>query len=104
MTEQPECTATVEPYDGLGGQNRYLAYCTTCGVVCTGWTEQQARAAFDEHRTIPAPPAAVAARPLTPEIVADYVEYYIIGRGRPQARTTKCAHGYYLTVVCPCCP
>jgi hypothetical protein len=98
-----DCFATVRPYI-LFGRTRYSASCTTCGTSCSGWTERQARAEFEAHRAIPAPPDDVLAAPLTQAIVAEYPYYYIRGRGHRLAAITDCGHGYWLTDSCPCCP
>jgi hypothetical protein len=98
-----DCAYSMQAYTLLG-RDRYSASCTTCGVPCMGWTQDQAHAAFVAHRDMPAPPADVLAAPLTVDIVAAYPAYFINGRGRQLAARTDCGHGYFLTDSCPCCP
>lgn len=97
-----DCTYTMRPYI-LFGRDRFSASCQTCGVPCTGWTEEAARAEFEAHKAIPAPPADVLARPLSKAIFDQFPEYFITGRGRVIASQTDCGHGYRLTDSCPCC-
>ncbi|MGY1946651.1 hypothetical protein [Nocardia asiatica] len=95
---------TPEPYKGIGGRTRYSFSCVTCDVFCSGSTEDEARAAFEAHRSIPAPAPAGFDVPLTAAIVSEYPEFYISGPGRQIASATDCGHGYWLTDSCPCCP
>ncbi|MBF6326516.1 hypothetical protein IU451_28870 [Nocardia cyriacigeorgica] len=104
VAELPACWYQLRTFVGIRGLTRYSASCEPCDVVCSGWTEEQAIAEFEKHRTIPAPPVSVLAQPLTPEIVAEYPHFYIDGRGRQIADNTDCAHGYLLTSSCPLCP
>lgn len=96
------CAYTLRTYTLLG-RERFSASCSTCGAACTGWTQTAAVAAFEEHRAIPAPPADVLARTLTPADIRKFPEYFILGRGRSIALRTACAHGYRLTDSCPGC-
>lgn len=97
-----ECLLITRP-GILFGRSRIQASCSTCGVPLGGWTYDEVRANFDRHKAIPAPPAEVLARPLTPADIQAYPEYFINGRGRSIASTTLCAHDYYLTDSCPGC-
>lgn len=90
-------TSVPTPYVGIGGKTRYRANCVTCEVVCTDWTPGGALEAFEEHRAIPGPPAELLAGPLTNAVFQKYCDYYIRGRGRPIASTSRCPHDVVFT-------
>ncbi|WP_043654558.1 hypothetical protein [Nocardia thailandica] len=66
-------------------------------------TRADARARWDHHRTVPAPPASVLTEPVTRDLVDDWADWFLNGRGYLQASTTRCAHGRRLTEFCDTC-
>jgi hypothetical protein len=87
----------------LFGRTRVRAQCVTCNVPLGDWTIGEVRANFERHKTIPAPPAEVLARPIVKDDIRAYPDYFISGRGRRLASVTLCPHDYYLTDSCPGC-
>ena len=51
----------------------------------------------------PVPPPEILDRPITPDDVRAFPEYFILGPGRERASATLCDHGYTLVDSCPGC-
>ncbi|MFC4128968.1 hypothetical protein [Nocardia rhizosphaerae] len=98
-----ECRIEFTETNTPGGETIVFGVCDPCGLPIQAASRGDAETRFDHHRTIPAPPAEVLARPATPDDVDDYPEWFLNGRGYPVAVAAKCVHGLALVSFCSGC-
>ncbi|MEV6219855.1 hypothetical protein [Nocardia sp. NPDC051833] len=98
-----DCSITVTERTHPDGAIVFSGVCDLCGVPVWAASREDALARFEEHRAIPAPPAAVMGRPVTLADVDTYPEWFLNGRGYPVAAAVKCPHGEPLVGFCLAC-